>query len=187
MKKLATTFLALLLIFSYASAEEYSPKLGMTMADFIQKFNALPAQLEAPYVALTEPSFWAAIGRNAAWFQPDSSANTYIVLISDEPGRRHSLDVGLDKIQIYVKNSKQFVSLFCVAYRCAQLFASDVLGTSMAPFSLMNAVSYYHESNAKSKNLVAYSPLIVDDVSLVLSFYDGADGFYFQISKSDDL
>ena len=60
MKKLICVLLALLILFPEAAAAEdpYAPGLEMTFAEFIRKYNQVPAPLDSPFKILTEPNKW---------------------------------------------------------------------------------------------------------------------------------
>ena len=58
------------------SENTYTPKLEMTMDEFILKYNALPATLESPYKSLGKPILWTNFNEyQVAWFYPESSSS----------------------------------------------------------------------------------------------------------------
>lgn len=189
MKKLIAVLLVLTLIFPAAAfASDYTPALGMTMKEFVQKYNAVQAPLGAPYNQLNEffADDWTYYnGYKCAWVYPEKSRKVALIMLTKDTSEGRLLTCGLDMIQLYIAPNEDIVPLISLAIRCASIFSEDFLTVSTASFCVADVIKYYYESNAKEKNYSAYRQLNVEK-SYILSFCY-SDGYYFQISADDSV
>ena len=184
MKRLIVIILVIALLLPVVSLAEYSPGLNMTMYEFLLKYNAIQAALEAPYKVIAKAELWTTWNDyHIAWFTADKDNKTTILLMTKDPSDAQMLTSGLDMIQIFSKNDSDYVPLISVTNRCASVFSSEIFGTPLSPLIISNAISYYYENKCKENQLTAYYPLD-ENAELALGFfYDG--GYYFQISSMD--
>lgn len=184
-KILAVLLILALLLPAAALADDYSPDLGMTMDDYIIKYNAVQAALGAPYVPMETPYLWSSWeGFRLAWFHADNERKVTILLLSKDPANNRSTKAGLDEIQIFTKSESDFIPLTSVAIRCSTIFAAELFGTSVAPMRIGSIIEYYYENNCLKKGMSAYNTLDEDGKTAVALFHDSTSGYYyFQISS----
>lgn len=182
MKKLLAIFLIIALLLPVSVLADYSPALNMTINDFLLKYNAVQASLEAPYLALDKPFKWSLWDEyHLAWFKADKNGSVTILLMTKDPSDAQMLTSGLDMIQIFSNKESDFVPLISITNRCASIFAIQLLGTSFAPQRITQVMNNYYENNCKEKGLVAYSGLDENNELVIAFFYDGQ--YYFEISS----
>lgn len=161
----------------------YSSVFGMTMGEFIQKYNAVPATLESPYISLNKPSRWTDYnGYRVAWFYPEKTSTVALLLLSKDPSADKSINLGLDEIQICSFSEKDWLPLLGVTKRCASLFGEDLFGVSTSSFSVIEALGYYYENNCKEKGYSSWRSLDAEEKYVLTFFY--SDGFYFSIASA---
>ena len=181
-------FLVILVLVPVLSRSEssYASQLGMTMDDFILKYNALPAPLEAPYNALTKPAFWSDYEEyQVAWFYPESTSKVAILLLSKDTTHEKSTDAGLDAIQVFALSNEGWIPLLSISKRCADVFVNMDWAQSASSYLIMETVNYYYENLLEKTGYVSYRALN-DDETLALSF-GYADGYYFMITPMDEI
>ena len=185
MKKLITLILILALALPALALAEYSPKLGMRLDEFINKYNAISAPLESPYKSINNPSSWTKYDiYDVAWFSPANNSSATILLLSADPGAGHVLSRGLDMVQIFIKNDADFVDLISITSRCAELFAPSFLGTSMGNLIITNLMKYYYENNYKKSGGYVYNALNEDN-TIQLQFFKADGYYYFSICQAE--
>ena len=181
MKRFLSLFLVLILCVSFASAEVYTPDLGMDMNTFIQKYNAIGSALGSSLVSLKDPYNWTKYDKyNVAWLQPDSKSGVTILLLSSDPANVKSTKAGLDSIQIFMDKDSDFLSLITIANRCTQIFSDDVFGSNFAPLYTSDVISFYYQ-NATGSDYSAYRTIDVDQ-TYILSFFKSFNQYYFTIT-----
>lgn len=183
---LSLVLVLLLLIPATTIAESsYTAKLGMTMDEFILKYNAVPATLGSPYKSLEKPAFWTDFNEyKVAWFYPESNTTVAILLLSADKTNTKSTKAGLDGIQIYSLSKDNWISLLCVTKRCAGIFGEELFGVSTTSFGIIEAINYYYENDLEKKGYTSYRALNADE-TIALSF-GYSDGYYFSITSMDD-
>lgn len=185
MKKAIVIMLSVLIIFSASIAEEYQPQLGLSMNDFIIKYNAIGSALGSPLVALKTQKQWTVFNDyNVAWFAPDSKKPIILVMMSKDPAGK-TLNAGLDRIQITMTSPSDFLSFLTVSDRCAQLFAQDILSVSTSQFCLYGTMEYYYESNSEGTDQYAYWQINQDPVRFCRFFMDNGQ-YVFDICADLD-
>ena len=109
MKRLIVIILVIALLLPVVSLAEYSPGLNMTMYEFLLKYNAIQAALEAPYKVIAKAELWTTWNDyHIAWFTADKDNKTTILLMTKDPSDAQMLTSGLDMIQIFSKNDSDF-------------------------------------------------------------------------------
>ena len=148
MKKLLCFLLALLILFPAAAAADYSPALGMTIRKFIEEYNKQPAPLSSPYKILSEPYAWTAPNNqsSAAFFQAENNDKAVIMLLSNDPDHRESLDAGLDSVRINVTVPDAWLSLIALTKRCMSVFYPDDYGI-IIPRTILSLIDYHHDNS----------------------------------------
>lgn len=191
MKKKVAGLLSLLLavffLFPSGSLSEssYSPKLGMTMDEFIIKYNAVPTTLDSPFKSLAMPAFWTDFDEyHVAWLYPESSSAVGLLLLSADKDNLKSTKAGLDVVQVFSLSKDSWIPLICVTKRCAGIFSEEVFSLSLDSFSIIEALKYYYENGLEKKGYTSYRSLTSDE-SVALSF-GYSDGYYFLISSMED-
>ena len=185
MKKLITIILIIVLILPVISLADYSPSLKMTMNDFLLKYNAIQAALEAPYKVIAKAESWTKWNDyDVAWFTADKDNKITILLMTKDQSNDRNLTSGLDCIQIFTKDERELIPLISVTNRCASVYSLQLFGTSFAPQIIANTISFYYENKCKEKNLLSYNYLD-EDQQLALSLFHDGFGYYFQISPLD--
>lgn len=186
MRKVITMLIIIAMILpTMALAENYTPKLGMTIEEYIIQYNAIQAPLGAPYVSLEKPYLWTTWNDSkVAWFRSDSKGTVTILMVTADPSGNRALTSGLDMIQIYSEKD-DIIALLGVANRCSSIFAANILGNSFAPQYISSAMIYFYENNCKDKGILSYYTLDTDQKYAVSFFY--SDGYYFQISAMEDV
>ena len=142
-------FLALLIliVFLPVSGLAYSPGLGMSVQEFMDKYNAIPASLGSLYLPLSQPDEWVkSDGYQVAWFHAAQNSDVRIMLMSQDDEAGQSLQTGLDAVRIYNFRPLDFVSFISTAIRCTSLFALDVANTSTAYYHVAETIKYYYEN-----------------------------------------
>ena len=187
MKKLVTIILIVSLIIpAAASANMYEAALGMSMSDFLQKYNSIQAPLGSPYVQLSTSIAENWTNYNGywwAWCYPENTRKIALLLGTKDPECKKNLSSGLDMIQIYCTSPEDLIPLMGIAMRCSTPFSTDLLGTSMASFYVAETIKYYYENNFKAKDMISYMPIVVDGDIVLALFY--SNGYYFQISTQE--
>lgn len=189
LKKLVIVFLIFTLIMpAVVSAADYTPALGMTMQEFVQKYNAVQAPLGAPYIQLNEyfADDWSySNGYRCAWVYPETTKKAALIMMTKDPNNGMIFTSGLDMIQLYIAPNEDFIPLISLAIRCASIFSEDILTISTASFCVADVIKYYYESNAKEKNYSAYKQLNAGSPYIISFCY--SNGYYFQISFDDSI
>ena len=194
MKKLTCILLCITIMlattFSFALAEKekkpYTPALGLTMDQFISKYNAIGSSLTSPLIALDKPYYWSTFGDyNIAWYKADSKASTSILLYTKDTDNKKSTKSGIDMIQIYIEKESDFLSLITVAQKCAEIFAQDLFGNSMAPYYVGSVIEYYYE-NCYGTDMTAIYGIDADNTN-VLQFYKTGNEYFFAIAPYEDV
>lgn len=186
LKKLIISIMIIALFLPAAAlAEDYTPALGMTMVDFVMKYNSVQAAIESPYISLSGAS-WSLLGEyHIASFKADKNGDIIVMLITKDPSDMKSLSSGLDAIQIVSTNMADMMPMICATNRCAKLFTYDLFGASLSSIAVMNVLEYYYENKCKERGLIAYNKLD-EDKNIVLSFSRN-DMEYFCISSMEEL
>ena len=186
MKKLIIITMIMVLLPMIALAD-YSSKLGMTMNEYITKYNSISAPLDSPYQKLSSPYMWTPFnGYKVAWFKPAKQSSVVLLLLSKDPAGKNDLSCGLDMIQICADNSKDFIDLIGITGRSGEPVSDNLFGTSISDMRVSQLLRYYYENGYKGTGKIAYWS-INDDYSIVLAFFE-ADGWYtFQISSVEDM
>lgn len=185
MKKLLTLFLILALLLPAAALADYTPELGMTISEFIQKYNAVQAPLGAPYMPLLAPFDYSYFkDYTVTWFSPTNDKNVTILLMSKDKDQTNALNAGLDAIQIYTSNSDSFVDLICITARCTDLFAANIFGMSIGELNITRVMRYYYENNLKAMDQISYIQ-INEEENKYIGFFCAAGDYYFQISPME--
>ena len=186
MKKLLAVLLVIAMLLHAAALADYSPGLGMSMSDFITKYNSVQAALESPYSALSKPSSWTVWnGYHLAWFSADKSNTVTILLMTKDPKDAQLLTSGLDAIQIFIRKGDDFVQLISVTDRCASIFGIELLGSSFSGLRVTQVLKSYFENNCREKGLLSYSTLDDNEEIALCFFYDS--GYYFSILPLEDI
>ena len=188
MKKLFTMLLILALILPAAAPAEssYNPALGMTIPEFLTKYNAVPAPLASPFILVDKPynaSKWN--GYRVYWYKFDQDHKIIVTLLSMDPSTELPEESGLDMIKIFTKGDSDMVPIFSTAVRIATLFSIDILGTSMAPLRVATVVSSYYENNCRARGIYSYASL--DENQKYAVSFDHSDYYVFQISSAEEL
>lgn len=186
-RKLMSILFVLLFLLPTASVSEssYSPKLGMTIEEYILKYNAVPATLESPYKSLDKPAFWTDFNEyQIAWFYPEKDSTVALLLMSTDKSNTKNVKAGLDAIQVFSLSKDNWIPLVAITKRCASIFAEELFGISTASFGIIEAINYYYENDLEKKGYTSYRPLTTDE-TLALSF-GYADGYYFLITSMED-
>ena len=180
MKKLITIILILAMALPAAApADAYKSELGMTMNEFIMKYNSIPSALGSPYVPLKKEYNWSKMDDyNIAWFYPCSDESVKIMLLSKDEKAGKSLSAGLDMIKIYAYSD--LLGLISVTKRCTGIFTPDFFGMSLAPYYITDIISYYYENGVEKSGYIAYRSIDTEE-KYALSFFK-YQGYYFQIS-----
>ena len=186
MKRIIALLFILFLIPATVTAESsYTPKLNMTMDEFVLKYNAVPATLESPYKSLGKPAMWTDFnGYQVAWFYPEKSSAIALLLLTKDKANSKSTKAGLDAIQIFSLSKDSWLPLISVTKRCASLYGEELFNISTASFGIIEAMNYYYENNLQDKGYTSYRSLNADE-TLALSF-GYSDGYYFSITSMDD-
>ena len=187
MKKLITIILILaLLIPAAALSESYSPALNMTMNEFIIKYNAVQAALNAPFSLLEKPYMWTQWnGYSVAWFRAEKNNKFTLLLMTKDPSDAQMLTSGLDRIEISITDEKELIPLISVTNRCAGIFSYNLFGTSLSGKRISDLICYYYENNYKEKDYSAYVDLDEDGKIALVLFY--SNGFIFQIYPMEEV
>ena len=161
----------------------YGPSLGMTIAGFIDRFNAVPAPSGAPYQVLGEPLKWTRYNDyQVAWFYPDGDPKVILLLLTLDTSPAPSVLMGLDRIDICINDPDSFPALISVTARCAGLFTGDQDGYSVPEYAAADLIRYYYENGLKAKGLTAQRALDGGQgVCLSFTYYDSTKEYYFRI------
>ena len=178
MKRFLVLLILIALLVPASGLAEYSPDLGMTMNEFIQKYNAHGSSLSSPLIALKIPSYWDKVdGANVAFFTVTNGTDVYIGLSSYDPGKTRDLSGGLDYLLVGCQNPKEFLAFVTVGIKCTEVFAEDFYtGYSMAPYYVSSVMKYYYENRSSDENYVAFQP--IDSVSNRNLIFTSANGNY---------
>ncbi len=184
MKRILSFFLIVMMLVPTVSFCEsaYTPVFGMTIVEFIAKYNAVPATLESPYKSLGSPSFWTDYNEyQVAWFYPEKTSSIALLLLSKDKSASKSTKLGLDEIQIVAFTDNQWMPLISITKRCASLFGEDLFGVSTSSFSIIEAITYYYENNCKEKGYSSWRALDAEGKYALTFFY--SDAYYLTISS----
>lgn len=180
-------FLILLLIPAVSISENTTlSKLGMTIEEFILKYNSVPATLESPYKSLGEPAFWADFNDyHVASFYPENDSAVALLLMSKDKVNNKSTTAQLDAIEVLSLSKEKWIPLVNVTKRCASIFSEELFGVSTASFAIIETINYYYENNLEKKGYTSYRPLNADETIAISFGY--SDGYYFAITAADDI
>ena len=181
MKKLIAVILIMAMLLPAVALADYTPDLGMTIDEFILKYNSVQASLNSPYVSLDRPyqqNTWN--GFRIAHFYADKDKKVTILLMTKDPGSSRITEAGLDEIQIFIPSDKDMVPLIGVTNRCAGLVSANIFGTSLSTMRTADTICYYYENNCKERGLTSYSGLDEEGKFALVFFFDTY--YYFQIS-----
>lgn len=184
MKKLMIVIIILTLIpLTMASAEDNSADLGMSMKDFIQKYNSIQAPLGSPYVQLNMNNAEKWVYFNGYWcacFYPENTHKIVMFLMTKDKSRKRDLNLGLDIIQLYAESDEDLIALICLAMRVTTIFTTDLFGLSMSGFYVADVIKFFYENEVKEKKIYTYRQLDTETDYTLSMFY--SYGYYFQIS-----
>lgn len=187
MKKLITVTMILVLLLPAAALADYSPALGMTMREYIDKYNAITAPLDSPYMKLSTPYSWTQFNQyQVAWFHPTKASSVIILLLSEDPNNTKNLDCGLDIVQICTENDKDMLDLICVTARGSEPFAGNLFGTSLGDLRITQLLRYYFENGYKGTDGIAYYTLD-EDYKNAIEFFMTSGWYYFEICSMEDI
>ena len=184
MKRLVALLLILAVLVPAAGSAAYTPALGMTMQEFVDKYNAVQAPLGAPYVPLAKPVKWTTYeGSPVACFYPLKDFSVLLLLLSNDPLGARTTDMGLDNVQIYINEEKYFVPFISISERCANVFSSDMFGLDAATYAVGSTIRFYYENNLEERGLTAYN--VLDGDQKYALYFFRSDGYYFSINPSE--
>lgn len=182
MKRFLSTILVLILTFSLAAAEDYTPALNMTIDEFMTRYNALGSALGSSLIALIKPDQWTKHNQyNVAWFSPDSKSGVIMLLLSADHNSGTRLDAGLDCVQVVLPLQVDYLSFLTVSERCSRLFSEELLGVSMGPYFLINVLQNYYENNYEEKGWSSLHQLDVDG-NFYMQFFKEQNKDVFEIT-----
>ena len=192
MKKLIAILLVLALVLPACAVAEkniakkkYTPALGMTMVEFISKYNAVKAPIGSSYLVLDKPYLWTDGDEYSfAWFKTESKSSVVLFLVTTDPNHKRSLDAGLDMIQIYDATGKDFLALISISDRCSELFALQWLGTSFGGLAITTIIRGYYE-NGQMENGGGWQCFLDEENKYAIQFFY-QDGYYFMIYVEDN-
>lgn len=178
MKRFLVLLILIALLVPASGLAEYSPDLGMTINEFIQKYNAQGSSLSSPLIALKTPYNWAKVdGANVAYFTVANGIDVYIGLFSYDPDKTRDLSGGLDYLFVGCQNPKDFLAFVTAGVKCTDVFAEDFYtGYSMAPHYVSSVMKYYYENQSSDENYVALQP--IDSVSNRNLMFTSVNGGY---------
>lgn len=145
MKKLFLLFLSLALLCSSALAD--GPMM-MTVSEFIDLYNALPAPLGAPYLPLNTPDD---SGTGSVLFYADNNKDVIITLTASG-NSSDLLSSDLTSVMITARPDA-FPALFSVAERVVSVFYYERTFAKTIYFAMTDAITSYYESNLSSVKL----------------------------------
>lgn len=190
MKKLITFLLILSLLLPVCSSSEsaYAPKLNMTMQDFVTKYNMAGAPFGSPLIGLSAPHSWTVWEKyNVAWFKTDNKSTVTILLESEDPSPAAKTTAsGVDRIQVFMVGTNDFLSFIAVSCRCLSLFATNMFGLDTAYYYVGQIIKEYYENNCFEQNLSYHRQLEVDGKIYIRFFYDSGY-YYFEIVEVSEL
>lgn len=187
MKKTICLLLIILFLPVCSFSESYSPGLGMTIADFIYKYNSAPAPIVSPYRSLKEPEKWFTfLDYSCTSYNPDTDFCVQITLMTKDTTQPNSASSGLDCIEISNVYNGDLVSLIAFAERCASFFTEELFGTSFSKLKITEAITYYYDNMLKRKKQMSYVSLDSDQL-YALCFAYADSHYYFQIKPVSDI
>ena len=185
MKKLIILFLILALAVPAAALADYSPFLGMTMSEYLAKYNSVPVSLSSPHIKLTSPYTWTDYENyKVAWFSPARDSSVIILLLSKDPDHIRTLDSGLDAIQICTDNNNDLIDLISITARTIEPFTVNLLGVSLGDIRVTQLIRYYYENGCKGTEQSAYQAIDEDENMFLILFMTGG-WTIFQVSSKE--
>ena len=189
MKRLFALILVLVFLPLFCLSESaYSPALSMTMQDFVSKYNMNGVPFGSSLKGLERAYNWSAWDKyHVAWFEADSKSSVTILLETTDPAFVPGfLTSGVDRIQIYITNDRDFPALISVASRCLSMFASNVLGLDTSYYYIAQIIKDYYENNCFEKKLT-YQRQLESGGNIYLCFFNDSGYYYFDIVTGSDL
>lgn len=182
MKKLLALLLVILLLPSVCLAEG----LGLTIGEYLDKYNAIQAPLESPYRALKKPDSIYFDGEYYhASFLPVADPDIRVTLLSNEYMTEELMrSCRLDCILIFSQDPTDLTALIAIASRCAEQFGSNVLGTNTATMYIGNLIRYYYENNISGDDMSIVT--LNEDTGIALMYGNVMQSYAFQIVKMED-
>ena len=157
----------------------YTPSFGVTMDEMIGRYNTGASSSEKPYGKLDLPQQWTVYqDYQVAWFCPDSSTSMILLLMSKDSSVSPSTSMGLDRIDICVKNQEEIGFLCSVTDRCAGLFVAEPVPADPAA----DLYEYYYANGLDQQGLTAHRPLDAGSRFYIsFTYYASTGEYYFSI------
>lgn len=165
---------------------DYSPGLGMTINEFANKYNIIPAAAGAPYKRLpTNASLMNRASYTCAVFNPVSNTGLEMLAITREKNAK-TADAGLDAVFLFCYNDKDWMPFVATAKRIAYSFSPQVFGINYSDLYVGKLITEYYETMAKENDMYYYIQLGSDSEYCIALF--SSDGIYaFVLAKISDI
>ena len=176
MKKFLALLILIALLVPASGLAEYSPELGMTMNEFVQKYNSQGSSLESPLLALKNPYNWSESDTaQIAYYNVANDSDVYISLFTNDKSKTKDLASGLDYILITCPSLKDFLSFVTVSTKCIDVFSQELFtGYPMGPYFLTAAMKYYYENRGDSEDFSSFQSINSESgTAIEFAVYDG--------------
>lgn len=180
--------LVLLPVLSF-SESGYTPKLNINISDFITKYNSIGAPFDSPLIGLSKAKQWTTWDKyQVAWFSADRNpGGATILFVSEDPvSLFRSLNCGIDRIQIYIDGTDDFLSLITVSSRCLSLFAPNIFGLETCYYFITEIMRGFYENNSLETGNSYYRQL-EQDGDVFVRFFRTDNQYYFEICSGADI
>lgn len=183
MCRVFVVLLALILMLPSFSISE-TGDLGMSIGDFITKYNAMASPLVSPVLPLKKADFtipWDEY--KVSGYTADKYSECMIYLYSKGTAGVWSDTRRLDFIRISSK-PEYFNALITIAGRCADLFVEDYFNMGLGKLTAMSVITYYYENNQKDDSYMSWNAL--NEEKGIYLYYGYSDSeYYFMIGKDN--
>ena len=184
-------FLSFLLILCFLpvlclSESLYSPKLNMTISDFINKYNMIGVPFSSPLVGLKDAVKWTTWDKyDVAWYPADIISGTTILFETEDHSSSRSLSCGLDRIQVFMDGTDSFLSFISVSSRCLSLFAPNFFGMQTSSYFITEIIKDFYENNCLETGNIFYRQ-IEQGGNIYIKFFYVSGQYYFCIKKQEE-
>ena len=165
---------------------DYTPALGMTINEFVNKYNLIQSPLGAPYKRLPINANIVSRGiYTCAAFTPADKSGIEMLAVTLEENAK-TADAGADAVFLFCYKDSDWLSFIATAKRITSLFSMEMFGVNYAGLYVGMLTADFYETSAKEDDSFYYVQLGADsNYCAALYYYNGT--YAFVLTTLDEL
>lgn len=191
MKRILVMSLILVLLAGCVSVKAdaetgYVPALGMTINEFVNKYNMIQTPLGAPYKKLPVNASMKTRGDYfCAVYSPVNKSGMEILAVTLEENKK-TADAGADAILLLCYKDSDILSFISTAKRITSMFSVEVFDINYSGLYIGELIADYYEYGAKENDQYYYIQLGGDSkYCAALYYYNGT--YIFALTTLDRI